>query len=185
MGANRGQEVPDATPPFLTKEVIIGWIGMAEARIRDAIHEQEIAAMKQQHEFDKGQLHLIGKVEKLAGDGEQDVGAVGRLEKLVTDYIAENRAASARASAERHELSEKVTAALGRIDVLEEAGTRTKRTADLVDRWKLIPIFTKHAWKVIAAIVMLALALSNLWGRLHPQPVTLTPQQIQELRKAP
>jgi hypothetical protein len=183
MGANRGRDIPDATPPFLTKEVIDGWIAMAEARIKDEIHERELAAMRQQHEFDKGQLHLISRVEKLAGDGEQDVGAVARIERQLNDYIAENRAASLRASAERHELSANVTAALGRIAALEEDAPRAKRVEDQVNRWRLIPTFTRNLWKIIAAIATLALALVSLWTFFHPQPVVLTPQQMQEIRK--
>jgi hypothetical protein len=178
MAPNRGRDIPDATPPFLTKDAIDGWIGEAMNVLRLEIKDEL-------HEFDRGQLHLIHKVENLAGDGKSDEGAVGRLAKLVADYIAENRAASTRASSERHELSEKVTVALSRINVLEEAGTHTKRTADVVERWKQIPIVTRNLWKILAAIVGLALVLLNIWNVLHPQPVTLTPQQMQEIRKAP
>lgn len=178
MGANRGRDIPDATPPFLTKELIDLWIASAVTAL-------QIEVKDELHKFDNGQLHIIHKVEKLAGDGEQDVGAVARIERQLNDYIAENRAASQRASTERQELSSNVTAALGRIDLLEEAGARTKRTADLVDRWKQFPIVTHKLWKIGAAIVGLALVLFNVWSHLHPQPVTLTPQQMQEIRKAP
>jgi hypothetical protein len=183
MGANRGREIPDATPPFLTKELIVLWIGEAEARQKEAMSALKSDVKDELHKFDRGQLHLIGKVEKLAGDGEQDIGAVARIERQLNEYIAENRAASSRASSERQELSTKVTAALDRIDILEEAGDRTRRTADLVDRWKLIPIFTRNLWKVLAAIAAFVLVLFNIWSALHPQPVTLTPQQVQEIRR--
>lgn len=183
MGANRGRDIPDATPPFLTKELIELWIAAEAARQKEAMSALRADVKDELHRFDRGQLHLIGKVEKLAGDGEQDVGAVARIEKQLNDYIAENRAASTKASTERQELSSKVTAALGRIDALEEAGDRTKRTADLVDRWKLIPIFTRNLWKVLAAIAAFALVIFNIWSALHPQPVTLTPQQVQEIRR--
>src|ERR1700744_2167061 len=177
MGANRGREIPDATPPFLTKDGIDGWI---EA----AINAHKLEVQEQLHEFDKGQLHLISKVEKLAGDGELDVGSVGRLGKLVTDYIAENRQASSRASTERQELNSTVTAALARIATLEASEKAAKRVEDQVNRWKLIPIFTRNAWKIVAAIATMGLVLSNVWHSLHPQTVTLTPQQMQELRKS-
>ena len=124
-------------------------------------------------------------MEKLAGDGESDEGAVGRLAKLVTDYISENRAASTRASAERQELSTNVTEMVGRIAALEKDAPRAKRVEDQVNRWKLIPVFTRNLWKIIAAIATLTLVLTNVWNRLHPQPVSLSPQQIQEIRKAP
>jgi hypothetical protein len=177
MSPNR-REIPDATPPFLTKELIDGWIRMEGARL-------ELEFQDQLHKFDNGQLHLIHKVEKLAGDGEQDVGAVGRLEKLVTDYIAENRAASAKASTERQELSTSITTMVGRIAALEEDAPRAKRVEDQVNRWRLIPTFTRNLWKIIAAIATVLLALSTVWNKFHPQPVILTPQQMQEIRKAP
>jgi hypothetical protein len=178
MGANRGREIPDATPPFLTKDAIDGWIGEAMNALRLEIKDEL-------HDFDKGQLHLIHKVEKLAGDGERDVGAVGRLDKLLSDYIAENRAASTRASAERQELSTNVTAALSRLDSLEEGEQRAKRVEAQVNRWKLIPAFTHNAWKIIGALIALVLAAASVWSRFHPQPVVLTPQQVQEIRKSP
>lgn len=178
MSTSRRREMPDATAPFLTKELIDGWIGMAEARL-------QLEFQDQLHKFDNGQLHLIHKVEKLAGDGASDEGAVGRLERLVTAYITENRAASAKASAERQELSTNVTEMVGRIAALEEDAPRAKRVEDQVNRWRLIPTFTRNLWKIIAAVATLALALVSLWTFFHPQPVILTPQQIQEIRKAP
>lgn len=178
MAANRGREIPDATPPFLTKDAIDGWI---EA----AISAHKLEVQEQLHKFDRGQLHLISKVEKLAGDGELDVGAVGRLEKLVNDYIAENRQASSTASAERQRLTASVEAMGTRIGVLEDAGTRAVRIEDQVNRWNLMAIFTRNLWKIIAAAATLALALSGLWRELRPQMVTLSPQQIQEIRKSP
>lgn len=185
MAANRGREIPDATPPFLTKDGIDGWIAAAEARQQGAMNALKLEVQDQFHEFDKGQLHLIRKVEKLAGDGEQDVGAVGRLEKLVTDYITENRQASSTASAERQQLKTSMETMGTRIGALEDAETRAVRVEDQVNRWNLMAIFTRNLWKIIAAAATLALALSGLWRELHPQTVTLSPQQIQELRKSP
>jgi len=175
--------MPDTTPPFLTKELIDGWIGMAEARQKEAINALKLEVQDQLHKFDCGQLHLIHKVEKLAGDGEKDEGAVGRLEKLVVDYITENRAASAKASSERQAVAGDVKEMVNRIDALESAETRAKRMEEQVKKWKMIPVFTRNLWKIVAAIATLALALSTLWSRLHPPPVMLTPQQIQEIRK--
>jgi hypothetical protein len=152
--AKSRREMPDATPPFLTKDLIEGWIAVAINAVRSEVKDQL-------HEFDKGQLHLIHKVEKLAGDGNSDEGAVARLETLVTDYIRENRAASNKASEER------------------------QRVEEQIKRWKLIPVFTRNLWKIIAAIAAMALGLVSLWTFFHPQPVVLTPQQIQEIRKSP
>jgi hypothetical protein len=178
MGANRGRDIPDSTPPFLTKDAIDGWIGEAMNALRLEIKDEL-------HDFDKGQLHLIHKVEKLAGDGKNDEGAVGRLAKLVADYIAENREASSRASEERQKLNSTVTTMSERVAKLEESEERGKRVEEQVNRWKLIPIITRHMWKIIAAILSLVLFIDTMWTRHHPQPVTLTPQQMQELRKAP
>jgi signal transduction histidine kinase len=183
--AKSGREIPDATPPFLTKELIDLWIAMAEARQKEVVTALQIEVKDKLHAFDNGQLHIIHKVQKLAGDGEQDIGAVARIERQLTDYIAENRAASQRASTERHELSTQVTTALGRLDSLEEAEQRAKRVEAQVNRWKLIPAFTHNAWKIIGALLALMLAGGSVWSRFHPQPVVLTPQQMQEIRKSP
>jgi hypothetical protein len=154
MGANRGRDIPDTTPAFLTKDAIDGWIG-------DAMNVLRLEIKDELHDFDKGQLHLIHKVEKLAGDGEHDIGAVARIEKQLNDYIAENRAASSKASEER------------------------QRVEEQIKRWKLIPVFTRNFYKIVAAVATLALALVSLWTFFHPRPVVLTPQQVQEIRKAP
>jgi hypothetical protein len=183
MGADRRRETPDATPPFLTKELIDGWIAMGEARQKELLHGLELEVQDQLHAFDRGQLHLIGKVEKLAGDGEKDEGSIGRLEKLVSGYIEENRQASNRASEERQKLTGAVAAMSERVAALEESEKRARRVEDTVNRWKLIPVFTRHMWKIIAAIVTLILFFNTVWSKFHPQPVTLTPQQIQEIRK--
>lgn len=145
--------MPDATAPFLTEDLIKGWITVGINALRAQVQDQL-------HEFDKGQLHVIHKLQKLAGDGEQDIGAVARVETLVTEYIRENRAASTKASEER------------------------QRVEEQIKRWKMIPVFTRNLWKIIAAVAGLALGLMTLWTFFHPQPVVLTPQQMQEIRKS-
>jgi len=177
--------MPDATPPFLTKDLIDGWIAAAEARQAAEMHALKLEIKDDLHDFDKGQLHLIHKVEKLAGDGKSDEGAVSRLEKLVTDYISENRAASNRASEERQKLNGIVATMSERVAALEESEQRARGVEDQVNRWKLIPVFTQNLWKIVAALVTLILFFNTVWSAFHPQQVTLTPQQIQEIRKAP
>jgi hypothetical protein len=161
MGANRGRDIPDNTPAFLTKELIDLWIAAEGARQKEAMSALRSEIKDELHKFDSGQLHLIHNMEKLAGDGKQDIGAVPRLEKLVNDYIVENRAASSKASEER------------------------QRVEEQIKRWKLIPVFTRNFYKIVAALATLALALVSLWSFYHPRPVVLTPQQVQEIRKAP
>ena len=168
MSPTRQREKPDATPPFLTKDLIDGWIVMAEARMKHEIDALKLDVKDQLHQFDKGQLHLISKVEKLAGDGEKDEGAVGRLEKLVTDYIRENREASTRASTERQQMTKDVAGVINRIDDLESAEKRNKPRLEQIDKWKLIPVFTKNIWKILTAIIGLTLAVYALWGKIHP-----------------
>lgn len=94
---------PDPTPPFLSAEVIRGWINERVSGEREEQHKAEIARLKAMHAIEL-------QMRSLVGDGVADSGSVGRLAKSLDDFIAEqrksNEAAVNQRTAQGQQLSE-------------------------------------------------------------------------------
>jgi hypothetical protein len=145
---------PDPTPPFLSGDLIQGWITRAISEERDAAHDMEINRINQMHAMEL-------KMQTLAGDGQTDIGSVGRLTKIVEDFIAEQRESN------------------------EKAHTQRTAQGKQLTEIKQIPKIVRDLWKTVAAIITGVLLIMSLWSRLHPSELKLTPQQVQEIKRIP
>jgi hypothetical protein len=147
-------EKPDPTPPFLSADLIQGWITAAVADEREAAHAAEITRI--------GQMHALElKLQSLAGDGANDPGSVGRLTKMVEDFIKEQRESNEKAHKQRTDQGKQ----LGEI--------------------KQIPRIVRDLWKTVAAIITGVLLIMSLWSHLHPGELKLTPDQVQQIKRIP
>lgn len=85
---------PDPTPPFLSGDLIRGWINGAISDEREEQHKAEIARLTQMHA-------IALQMRSLAGDGGADIGSVGRLAKTLEEFINEQRRSNEEAHTQR------------------------------------------------------------------------------------
>jgi hypothetical protein len=109
---------PDPTPPFLSGDLIRGWINGAISEEREDQHKAEIARLTQMH-----QIEL--QMRSLAGDGLTDIGSVGRLARTLEDFIKEQR--------ESNDAAEKQRSAQGR-----QLGEIKQIPKIIKDLWKTV-----------------------------------------------
>lgn len=143
-------EKPDATPPFLSADAIQGWITAAVAEERETAHAAEIARIHQMHAVEM-------KLQQLAGDGQGDVGSVGRLTEMMRSFVEEQKKANEKAEQQRTAQGRQ----LGKI--------------------RQIPEIIRDLWKTVVAIIGGVLLVMSLWGRLHPSVPSDPTQQIKRI----
>jgi hypothetical protein len=143
MSPRQSIESPDATPAFLSAELIRGWIANATSEVREQQHQAELDHLKQLHAIEMSQALMAGNLRALAGDGGNDLGSVGRLAKVVDGFVEEQRKSNTAAT----ETAEQTKKQLGEI--------------------KHIPKVIRDLWKLVIAVVGGIVLLMTLWTKLH------------------
>jgi hypothetical protein len=145
MSPRQSFESPDATPAFLSAELIHSWISNATSAVREQQHQAELEHLKQLHAIELSQALMAGNLRALAGDGGNDLGSVGRLAKVVDGFVEEQRQSNTAAT----ETAEQTKKQLGEI--------------------KHIPKVIRDLWKLVIAVVGGIVLLMTLWSKLHPR----------------
>jgi hypothetical protein len=172
---------PDPTPPFLSADLIQGWIRVATSDVREKQHEAEMEHLRQLHAIELAQAGMAASIRALAGDGGNDLGSVGRLAKVVDGFVSEQRESNKAAGQQRTQQGEQIELISTKIQPLDEIKQTAEQTKKQLGEIKHIPKVIRDLWKLVLAVVGGIVLMMTLWSKLHPQTqINIGPQQIKQ-----